>query len=741
MSGSRFSNPFANAYSPTGASIPGALLYFYAGDSTVQATTYSDADLTVPNPWPVVADASGTFPSIFLNPTILYKAKLTYPNQGAIPGAVIYNTYPVSGGGGSAAGSFVTPEQFGATGVVGHNDQPAIQAAINYAVAHGISAVQFNAPAYELWQTIRTHNLADLFNYLDGVLLLIGGDVAMIGAENRTTFTIKGPTGTTRGQAVADGTWYGGCFVYSGTGVTRSVIRNINLVGGYTYPNNGNVDSNVSDKAVLINDASNLAPNMVWVDHRDCHWDGFRGEIWYMGGTFANCVAYTENLELSNSPQSAWNAGSGAKVTAINLYCHDSYQAAETISGAGHVYIDGTFYHPNGRNSTFVGNASFPTGFPYTYPNRPAGVGYIGTQFHGTVFKGGSVSFTAFVTARDVVFEDCAINSFGNSAMDIDIEGTNITDNSSGSSVCGVQGPANLTTQYAGAPAGNYYTPPQNVNVRMRMRRTKAAQDAGRVNDFFTPNGGLVDASCSFILTENDGALRYLVSPFGSTTGMTKFPLVDGPLGAGQFDGAQTDSPAADIAYKATSVNLALSPSAAVSISADLSIVPTDGQRWRIWCGANSSTIRFTPGAAGMDIPTEIVLRSSRDYIEFRARNGRWQYDHHFTASPFDTPQVLTYAATVTPDFRAYVSSKITLTGNLTLANPTGVRPGQNGVIRLVQDGTGSRIITYGANYRFPGGSASAGVLSTAANAIDVLSYFVGDDSLIYCALGRAFAV
>lgn len=104
------------------------------------------------------------------------------------------------------------------------------------------------------------------------------------------------------------------------------------------------------------------------------------------------------------------------------------------------------------------------------------------------------------------------------------------------------------------------------------------------------------------------------------------------------------------------------------------------------------------------------------------------------------SPQTLTDAATVTPDFNAGINFVWTIGGNRTLANPTNAKAGQSGVIRIVQDATGSRTLSYGTNWRFPGGSATGGVLSTAANSVDIIAYFVGLDGNIYATLSKAFA-
>ena len=92
--GSRYVNPYAFAYTPTLGPIPGATLTFYLTGSSTEATTYTDAALTTPNENPVPADATGTFPNIFLDPAVIYKAVLQYPANGVIPGAVIYTADP-----------------------------------------------------------------------------------------------------------------------------------------------------------------------------------------------------------------------------------------------------------------------------------------------------------------------------------------------------------------------------------------------------------------------------------------------------------------------------------------------------------------------------------------------------------------------------------------------------------------------------------------------------------------------
>lgn len=98
----------------------------------------------------------------------------------------------------------------------------------------------------------------------------------------------------------------------------------------------------------------------------------------------------------------------------------------------------------------------------------------------------------------------------------------------------------------------------------------------------------------------------------------------------------------------------------------------------------------------------------------------------------------LTDAATIAVPAGITDSFRVTLGGNRTLGNPTGLYDGQVINIRIIQDGTGNRTLAYGSKYKFPGG---APVLSTAASAKDFLScqYDALDDTL-FCSLMKALS-
>ena len=90
----------------------------------------------------------------------------------------------------------------------------------------------------------------------------------------------------------------------------------------------------------------------------------------------------------------------------------------------------------------------------------------------------------------------------------------------------------------------------------------------------------------------------------------------------------------------------------------------------------------------------------------------------------------LTDASSIATDLALSNNFSVTLAGNRTLANPTNTVAGQSGSIFITQDGTGSRTLAYGANFKFAGGTAP--VLSTAASSIDRLDYVVAEATKIH---------
>jgi hypothetical protein len=82
-----------------------------------------------------------------------------------------------------------------------------------------------------------------------------------------------------------------------------------------------------------------------------------------------------------------------------------------------------------------------------------------------------------------------------------------------------------------------------------------------------------------------------------------------------------------------------------------------------------------------------------------------------------------TNTGNVTLDFSANQNFVLTLTGNVTLVNPTTETAGQSGFIAFIQDGTGSRTVSLGTDYETAG--AAGLTLTATASATDLVPYLV----------------
>ena len=83
----------------------------------------------------------------------------------------------------------------------------------------------------------------------------------------------------------------------------------------------------------------------------------------------------------------------------------------------------------------------------------------------------------------------------------------------------------------------------------------------------------------------------------------------------------------------------------------------------------------------------------------------------------------LTDGTSIAVDFNSGQNFAVQLAGNRTLESPTNCVAGQTGSILIIQDGTGGRTLSYGANWKFPAGTAPT--LSTAISAVDRVDYIV----------------
>ena len=89
-------------------------------------------------------------------------------------------------------------------------------------------------------------------------------------------------------------------------------------------------------------------------------------------------------------------------------------------------------------------------------------------------------------------------------------------------------------------------------------------------------------------------------------------------------------------------------------------------------------------------------------------------------------------------DLNRNANFKLTLSGNITLVNPAELTAGTTGSIFIVQDGTGSRTVSYGTSWDFIGGTAPT--MTTAASSVDRIDYIVLDSTNIHAVATLAYS-
>lgn len=128
---------------------------------------------------------------------------------------------------------------------------------------------------------------------------------------------------------------------------------------------------------------------------------------------------------------------------------------------------------------------------------------------------------------------------------------------------------------------------------------------------------------------------------------------------------------------------------------------------------------------------TSLGLVIGTDVQAYDADTAKTDVAQTFTAAQGTTITALTDSATIATDASLSNAFSVTLAGNRTLSNPTNVVAGRTYIWIITQDATGSRTLSYGSNFMFPGGTAPT--LSTAAGSIDRIVGFAKSSTEIMC--------
>ena len=202
----------------------------------------------------------------------------------------------------------------------------------------------------------------------------------------------------------------------------------------------------------------------------------------------------------------------------------------------------------------------------------------------------------------------------------------------------------------------------------------------------------------------------------GVITATTLNQVVSGIITATTFDGNLQGNVNGNVTGNATSATVANGLAATASVSTSGIITATT------FSGALTGNASSATNLTGAGSTAQALG------VNTGSLNGTKLYLSGNAAAEIVT---LADGALITPNFSNGNNFIVTLAGNRTLVNPTGVTTGQSGVIFVKQDGTGSRTLGIQSHYRFAGGTAPT--FSTSANAVDVIGYVAYGATTIAC--------
>tara|TARA_Y100000310_G_C20396521_1_gene675358 strand:- start:94 stop:738 length:645 start_codon:yes stop_codon:yes gene_type:complete len=171
-------------------------------------------------------------------------------------------------------------------------------------------------------------------------------------------------------------------------------------------------------------------------------------------------------------------------------------------------------------------------------------------------------------------------------------------------------------------------------------------------------------------------------------------------------------------------------------------VAPTTTGQYMFWADSSATVMKarnhgdtafinvfkFTPSTIMPYIQTSAGAQAIGSALVQRTVNNA------FTKSQRAVPSSVSYSSTVTLLLNDANNFNLSaLTGNLTMANPPASTlagsVGQSGSVRFIQDGTGSRTVSFASAWKFPAGTAPTA--STASGTVDRADYKILDVSTI----------
>lgn len=180
--------------------------------------------------------------------------------------------------------------------------------------------------------------------------------------------------------------------------------------------------------------------------------------------------------------------------------------------------------------------------------------------------------------------------------------------------------------------------------------------------------------------------------------------------------------------------DVTIDPDGAETIDGSATLTVSDGNSAKVFCDGTNWQAKVSLGAVDLTsdvtgtLPIGNLPEATTAQILSKTADKLVTPDQLFGAAPH---VALTDGATVTFDMDAAINGSVTLAGDRTLTF-TNIQEGQGGLIKVTQDGTGSRTLAGDATVETD--SNGFPDLTTTASAVDFLTYYAHTSSLVLVA-------
>jgi hypothetical protein len=572
--GQLFQNPIVKPLSSNATFMSACTATFYVTQTTNLAAIYADGLLTAPLGNPLTADASGTFPAIYLDPTVIYRVQIKTST-----GVLISDTDPY------VVAASGTPSQT----VVGN----ALYPKTANEIAASVTIVNpWYPPMYvDRYGTNTNPGVTDMvaaFNAAIKVAMIAGGVVrygatapyrtasaincTTAGAPNLPGFTIRNEAGPgispPKMSLVFDHPGHGFDF----TGTASFVLENVSMTSGTTAPktfifqarnkaNGSGNEPSVGFSRFMNCNAVGSASIALYYNY-GAEDDQIHGGYWNNASTAAGakCLSFTGN-NIASLTSSFLNVATGAqscidhKIFGGEFFMQSADAAADCISieQSDGVKIFGPWmYCANGSNAggrslIYIDMTNAASNF-CTFEAIEGENNVAALQNYGVLFSNHSQTPSGFA------IRDCR---FPNSTREIASAGSSPTmdsfyiENISGTGSSGIAFPGTVQNSFISAVDLTIGVSKNNELAGFTDRWTITTRsndvwtDQGTVNKSWTPNtsaltvvGGLsvTDAHCTF--HANLCTVRFTMQPTTSVacaagtliTGLPATPVGRSPV-------------------------------------------------------------------------------------------------------------------------------------------------------------------------------------------------------------------